>query len=299
MRTSTKDGDEPWSVHSRWSLPCFVREIPNGQAPISPRMEQPPLVAPPLFIDVHTCLVKRILDIDTSNLDFGQLAVGQVRVFPLRVRNLGNIPAPLIPSGLNSTGPFCIVNAIHDVPPKEFLQLSLQFAPIAQGVRSETLVLSCPTLGKTLTIVLKGEGVSPVLVVKPDGVTGETWGGESASITTIERWSTDGKPAAPGEGCKHVSMQSHYIVPNNVSPHLQVLAGDVATSEIVLSNSSVFPLRYHLENLERPHENFFGKVCYDITPPEAEIQPLQDVKLKVNFQPDHERLWSYKCVRAK
>jgi hypothetical protein len=275
VRKSRPNSDEPWSIHSRWSLPCFVREIPNGQAPISPRLAPPPIVTPPLFIDVHTCLVKRILDIDTPYLDFGQLAVGQVRVFPLRVRNLGDIPAPLIPSGLNSTGAFCIVNAIHDVPPNSFLQLSLQFAPLAQGVRSETLTLSCPTLGKTLTISLRGEGVSPVLLVKPEGATGNTWGGESASITTIDKWSSD----VTGKGttfCKHV------------------LAGDLATSELTLHNSSVFPLTYNLENLSLPHENFDHKVCFDITPPESEIQPGKEVKLKVSFQPDHERIWSYK-----
>ena len=275
VRKSNPNSDEPWSIHSRWSLPCFVREIPAGEEPISPRMAPPPIVAPPLFIEVHTCLVKRILDIDTPNLDFGQLAVGQTRVFPLRVRNLGDISAPLVPSGLNSTGPFCIVNAIHDVPGNSFLQLSLQFAPLAQGVRSEVLTLSCPTLGKTLTINLKGEGVSPVLLVKPEGETGTTWNGESASITTIDQWSSD----VTGKGttfCKHV------------------LAGDLATSELTLHNSSVFPLRYNLENLNLPHENYNHKVCYDITPPEAEIQPGKEVKLKVSFQPDHERTWAYK-----
>ena len=262
-----EDINEPWSVHSRWSLPCFVRSAEDD----SPIRED----VPPLFIDVHTTLVKRILDIDTAHFDFGQLAVGQTKVLPLRVRNYGSVQAPLIPSGLNSTGPFCVVNAIRDVPPNDFQLLSLQFAPLAQGVRSETLTLSCPTLGKTLTITLKGKGVSPVLIVSPPGSTGVTCTGSAASITTIDKWATD----ATGKGgnlCKHV------------------LAGDVAKSVLTLCNSSVFPLRYNLQTLGEVHENFNNKDCYDISPPEGQIDPGEEKNLEVIFQPDHERIWSYK-----
>eukprot|EP00520_Triparma_pacifica_P008880 CAMPEP_0118648866 /NCGR_PEP_ID=MMETSP0785-20121206/9393_1 /TAXON_ID=91992 /ORGANISM="Bolidomonas pacifica, Strain CCMP 1866" /LENGTH=1682 /DNA_ID=CAMNT_0006541105 /DNA_START=151 /DNA_END=5195 /DNA_ORIENTATION=+ len=256
-----EDINEPWSVHSRWSLPCFVQGSSSD--------------VPPIFIDVHTTLVKRILDIDTAHLDFGQLAVGQTKVLPLRVRNYGAVQAPLIPSGLNSTGPFCVVNAIRDVPPNDFQLLSLQFAPLAQGVRSEILTLSCPTLGKTLTITLKGKGVSPVLIVSPPGTTGVTCTGTAASITKIDQWATD----ASGKGdnlCKHV------------------LAGDVGKSVLTLCNSSVFPLRYNLQTLGVVHENFNSKDCYDISPPEGQIDPGEEKNLEVVFQPDHERIWSYK-----
>ena len=130
--TSTNDNfDEPWSVHSRWSLPCFIK----GNSV-------------PLFVDVNTTLVKRILDIATDSLSFGQLAVGQVKVLVLRVRNLGSVEAPIFAEGLNSTGAFSIVNALRTIQPNSIQTLSLQFAPQAQGVRAETLVLRCPKVSE-------------------------------------------------------------------------------------------------------------------------------------------------------
>lgn len=265
-KSHRSDINEPWSIHSRWSLPCFIRGA--DESPVS-------LDVPPLFIDVQTTLVKRILDIDTAHLDFGQLAVGQTKVLPLRVRNYGSVQTPLIPSGLNSTGPFCIVNARRDVPPNDFQLFSLQFAPLVQGVRSETLTLSCPTLGMTLTITLKGKGVSPVLIVSPPGTTEITNVGSTASMTSINQWETD-LTGKGGSLCKHV------------------LAGDVGKSVFTLRNDSVFPLRYNLQTLGEVHENFSNKTCYDISPPEGQIDPGEERNLEVVFQPDHERVWSYK-----
>ena len=258
--SSSDDGEnetEPWSIHSRWSLPCFIQGQKNKS------------VLPPLFVDVHTTLVKRVLEVDVDRILFGQLAVGQVKVLPIRVRNLGPVDAPLLAEGLNSAGAFSIVNALRPVSGNSFQQISLQFAPIAQGVRSETLTLRCPTLGKTLTIVLKGEGVSPVLMVEPHGVPSTTVTGEKASITLIENWATSGAPL------KHV------------------LAGDTGRSSVTLRNSSVFPLRYVLETLQRPHENFNHKSTFTCIPPEADINPGEEMKVDIIFSPDHERVWAY------
>ena len=150
-----------------------------------------------------------------------------------------------------------------------FETLSLQFSPLAQGIRSETLTLSCPALGKTLTISLKGEGVSPVLKVTPAGVPGLTTALEPASITTIDAWSTTGAP------CRHVA------------------SGDRATSTVTLQNSSVFPLSYKILPILDSASNYNGKLPFTITPCEATIQPAESIDLTVAFQPDHERLWSY------
>ena len=259
----SSDGEtepEPWSIHSRWSLPCFIQSGGGGKKQS---------VQPPLFVDVHTTLVKRILEVDIDRIVFGQLAVGQVKVLPIRVRNLGSVDAELLAEGLNSAGAFSVVNALKPVPANSFLQILLQFAPIAQGVRSETLTLRCPTLGKTLTIVLKGEGVSPVLVVEPHGTLKTTVQGDMASITLIENWTTSG-PAL-----KHV------------------LAGDTGRASVTLRNSSVFPLRYVLESLQRPHENYNHKSVFSCIPPEADINPGQELKVDILFSPDHERVWAY------
>lgn len=257
--TSGESPAEPWSVHSRWSLPCFVKPS-GGESSGDP---------PPLFVDVNTTLVKRILDIDDDFMSFGQLAVGQVKVLVLRVRNLGSVEAPLTAEGLNSTGPFCIVNALRSIPPNSVLTLSLQFAPQSQGVRSETLVLKCPAVGKSLTITLKGEGVSPVLTVSPPGKIMKTKIGTKASVTMIDKWETS------TAGCKHL------------------LAGDTGSAVVTLHNSSVFPLKFVLEPLERAHENFNHKNVFTCIPAEADIQPGEDMTVKILFSPDHERIWPY------
>lgn len=256
LQSYRTDINEPWSVHSRWSLPCFLKTSTGS--------------APPLFLDVHTTLVKRVLEIDTSSVSFGQLAVGQVRVLPLRIRNLGSSPAPLIPTGLNSTGPFCIVNALLPILANSFHTISLQFAPLSQGVRSETLTLSCPSLGKTLTVVLKGEGVSPVLEVTPEGVSGLTSQNAVASITTLSTWTTTGQP------CKHVA------------------AGDTAKTTLSLKNASVFPLRYNVDDILPSTSNYSRKLPFTVSPSEATIQPGETKDLLVTFRPDHARVWSYK-----
>merc|ERR1711998_511365 len=99
--------------------------------------------------------------------DFGQLAVGQTKVMPLRVRNHGLQPAQLEAAGLNSTGPFTLLNALRVVPHSESMVILVQFAPIAQGVRQETLDLFASNVGRGVKVALRGEGVSSILDINP------------------------------------------------------------------------------------------------------------------------------------
>ncbi|CAM9153063.1 unnamed protein product [Discosporangium mesarthrocarpum] len=155
------EGDmEPWGWHGSWRIPCFIKDA-AGQR------EQSAL-PPPFAIEVKTVTVRRVLSLDRERIDFGQLAVGGKAEVTLRVINLGTEVAPLVAEGLNSTGPYQVVlNALRPVQPGGTYRATLQFSPQRQGIVSETLILNSPSLGKTLRVRLRGEGVSPVLRLDP------------------------------------------------------------------------------------------------------------------------------------
>ena len=69
----------------------------------------------PQYLSVTTCVVDRIFEADSTALDFGELAVGQAKQVPLRIRNHSATLAPFSFSGLNALGPFSILNALRDV----------------------------------------------------------------------------------------------------------------------------------------------------------------------------------------
>ena len=126
---------EPWSRHATWRVPCYVAQGSGQQAH-----------ATPLFVQVHTTVVQRTVSADVDQLDFGQLAVGQTRVLPLRLRNRGPTAiGPPTAEGLNGTGPFAVVNALRGLPPATGLHVALvRFAPMAQGVRPSRSCCTAP-----------------------------------------------------------------------------------------------------------------------------------------------------------
>ena len=230
-----KLGDEPWSRHATWRVPCYVAQGSGQQAH-----------ATPLFA-VHTTVVQRTVSADVDQLDFGQLAVGQTRVLPLRLRNRGPTAiGPPTAEGLNGTGPFAVVNALRGLPPATGLHVALvRFAPMAQGVRSEPLVLHCAEVGKTVRVTLRGEGVSP----------------------TLEK--------EPRDGCLDLG---------------HVVAGGGCSQVLVLRNTSVFPLAFSLAPVDDAHENFDHQSPFVCVPSEATIEPGAACRVKVRFEPDHERV---------
>ncbi|CAM9752752.1 unnamed protein product [Sphacelaria rigidula] len=147
---------EPWSRHGKWKVPCFVK-------PVEGRNQLPPLA-----LEVTTVTVKRFLSVDKSRVEFGQLAVGSKAVITLRVRNMGDDDVPVEGTGLNTVGPFEVVNAFRPLRARGGThRCLLQFRPERAGIVSEILVLSSPLIGKSIRIPVRGEGVSPVLRMEP------------------------------------------------------------------------------------------------------------------------------------
>merc|ERR1711871_1516096 len=158
------DGEEePFSIHSHWKIPLYLRQVTRSEhGPDSFGSTKHPI-----YLEVHTVGVDRVLSVETNSLDFGELSVGQSRQIPLRIRNLGDLVAPLRATGLNSVGPFTIINALRPIFPNDSHTALIEFHPDAQGVREETVVFSSTTIGRAVSVTLRGEGVSPVLEIDP------------------------------------------------------------------------------------------------------------------------------------
>eukprot|EP00903_Cladosiphon_okamuranus_P020361 g18681.t1 len=169
------EAEEPWSRHGRWRVPCFLKSaaahVLGGNIAREPGGEGArgrEAVLPPLALEVTTVIVERVLSVDRDRIDFGQLAVGTKAEAILRVKNAGDEEAPLEGGELNSAGPFEVVNAFRAVPARGGShRCILQFRPERGGIISETLVLSSPSLGKSIRVRLRGEGVQPVLKMLP------------------------------------------------------------------------------------------------------------------------------------
>ncbi|CAM9229998.1 unnamed protein product [Chrysoparadoxa australica] len=151
--------DEASSQHGHWRIPCYLKSM-KGE-------EHGPL----LMLEVNTVVVQRVLSVETTKVNFGQLAVGESKEFILKIMNLGDVTAPLVADGLNSTGPYSLLNALRPISAHGAHKAVLQFHPQHQGIVTETLFIRSPALGKALKIGLRGEGVSPGLRIEPsDGL---------------------------------------------------------------------------------------------------------------------------------
>ena len=148
---------EPWSRHAMWKVPCFIRSVAEGDEAT---------YSDSLVLQVHTTTVERTLVADKERIDFEQVAVGQTQVVTVRLSNLGARTSRLRSRGLNPHGPFTIVNALREVTPGEYQDVTLQFKPLRQRKFVETLTVRSG-IG-SVTIMLTGEGVSPSLQLTPE-----------------------------------------------------------------------------------------------------------------------------------
>jgi hypothetical protein len=141
---------EELSHHATWKVPLFVKDS----------------TSPLIYVEVQTTSVAPILTTNSDRLDFKEIAVGEVAVLQLKIKNLDDELAPLMTSGLNPHSPFSIVNALRPVAPGGTRQLLVQFAPQGQRHYLETLVLKSPKAQLYITLI--GEGVSPSLAIEPE-----------------------------------------------------------------------------------------------------------------------------------
>ena len=96
---NVRGGSEEWSRHGVWKIPCFTKQLDDdgSDAVTGVDASKQPLVC----LEVHTVsteamfkaevphdVISRYPASNSSKLDFGQMAVGQVEVAPIVVSNL-------------------------------------------------------------------------------------------------------------------------------------------------------------------------------------------------------------------
>ena len=111
---------EPESMHGQWKIPCFIRDA-HGTAAGEDKNKDI------MTLEVHTVIIGRtvsaVVPVDTigqlpqstaTQLNFGQMALGQVNVAPVRITNMHTSKVDLrLEQPSNDVGPFSIVNALR------------------------------------------------------------------------------------------------------------------------------------------------------------------------------------------
>eukprot|EP00943_MAST-04B_sp_MAST-4B-sp1_P008085 g8085.t1 len=265
---SVNGGNEAWSRHGVWKIPCYTKQL-NDDGTSSGNINFKDVNQPLVCLEVHTVSTEKMFNAEvphdvisrfpastSSKLDFGQMAVGQVEVAPIVVSNLhpkASILRMIQPP--NTQGPFSIVNALR--PLAEFGNLNgksnrnlfVQFRPEKQLKYAEKIIVETDYGASTIRLI--GQGVEPVLQVQPE----------------------DGK----------VDLG-------------QVLAGDSASKKIVLKNCSVFPLTYSIVGRGAMPTNYNGTSVFSCVPEGAVIEPNAEQEVTVSIRPDHELAEPYSCI---
>ena len=184
FKRSNKLGNEPGSLHASWNIPCFIKEINNGRirSPRSARMAS--MKQPIQTLEISTtilleknlsCVVppdtlSKLVKSTETRLDFGQMAVGQEDIAPLKLINLhaDNVILKLLQSP-NVQGPFSIVNALRPLEGNnengDHMTVYIRFKPEDQLTYCEKVTFE--TEYGQASIVLVGQGVSPTLELTP------------------------------------------------------------------------------------------------------------------------------------
>ena len=190
FQQSNRLGDEPGSLHAKWIVPCFIKETNDRAVPRSPRSARAASMSQPVqTLEICTttlsqkkleCLVppdtlSKLTRSTASRLDFGQMAVGQEEIAPLKLANIHSGPVVLrLKQGPNVQGPFSIVNALRPLSgygdvsgeaTSDSMTVYVRFKPEDQLTYCERITFE--TEFGQASIVLVGQGVSPTLELTP------------------------------------------------------------------------------------------------------------------------------------
>ncbi|KAK1930806.1 Cilia- and flagella-associated protein 74 [Phytophthora citrophthora] len=154
-------GSDPRSCHHTWTILCFQQQDDKKQSNF------PPLQA----LEVRTTVVEPFLIPSTTNLDFGQVAIGQTLVRDLMLEttpySTGNVSLRAQP--LHILGAFRIIGALREVPAssenRKKRAIRVEFEPQTPLQYEDELELSA--LGVNIRVKLRGEGINPSLTLTP------------------------------------------------------------------------------------------------------------------------------------
>src|SRR5215831_5253368 len=102
-----------------------------------------------------------------DSIDFGVLAVNQVRAIPISVSNIGQIDLTIDDLQINE--PFDVATPPDPVPPGGTGEVLVKFQPVQPGDVTGQVILKTSSLqAPLLTVKLHGIAYKPALLVAPD-----------------------------------------------------------------------------------------------------------------------------------
>ena len=129
-------------------------------------------------------------------------------------------------------------------------------------------------MGKTIRVALRGEGVSPTLVKEP----------RDGRIDLGHVVEGGGAASEVRNGSASVASGGSRRFHNSKQEVLTVVVLLVLCCELVLRNTSVFPLAFALAPIDDAHENFDHRASFTCVPSEATIEPGKACRVRVRFE---------------
>ncbi|XP_022101858.1 cilia- and flagella-associated protein 74-like [Acanthaster planci] len=250
---------------SSYSIPCYVASGQPGDPGTLPYN-----VHNTLYLEVHCPAVKPplvvISDRGRTTKDFGDISVGQRIIMSVTIQNISDQPLELKSSILDTSGPFSLLNALRSLPVDGTHTLLIAFAPLKAKVYQEVLDICCAAA--TLSICLKGQGISPVVNIslkEPKLDLGYVLAGEETSETfKLENVS----PLAVDYVIKLASLSFRKHADQQGLPLF--IRRDAAADAGVVGKA-----------------NLSGSSVFDCVPCEGTLQPGSKTEISVFFRPDH------------
>ena len=121
----------------------------------------------PLFINMETMVTLPQIDCNVKIINFGQIAIGQRILKTILISNLSDNSINLSSNGLNSCGPFSILNPVKILNNNEYKKIVIECFPLYSGLYNEIIEFynSNNLGGHRLRINLSVEGVLPCVTL--------------------------------------------------------------------------------------------------------------------------------------
>lgn len=102
------DEDTQRTQHYEWLVPVYFRLRDNPSAEVKT-----------LYLEARTTTVKKTLQANVNELDFGEVPVAFKSTKEILVKNIGTVPETIKLQSLTPFGGFCVLNAMRTIMPGE------------------------------------------------------------------------------------------------------------------------------------------------------------------------------------
>lgn len=167
-----------WGIVGRWNIPILIykkQKLSNASMTTNSAI---------LYVSVETVVNLPELEVDTTDIDFGQSAIGIRMTKMVKIRNRTNRIICLSQTQiLNAVGPFSVLNFVRELQPGASIRLLFNCIPTTPTLCIEQLILASPDLvGHQIRFTLKVQGVNPTVEIS--GLTKALggWGGPLGGI---------------------------------------------------------------------------------------------------------------------